>query len=834
MAWTLLKDSLKNSLSSKPPVLAGPILRKVTDTSVTVWLALKESSEVTLEVFISDVQVVPALFFGKRKTVRIGKNLHLVAVTARPRSSERLQPDKVYYYDLSFPTATGPKNLRNGTATDNGIVLGYGSHRLPSFSIPPAELNNVRIIQGSCRKPNATGADALATLDNLIEVSAESAIGRPHQLLLTGDQIYADEVADVLLLMLTDAASALLDLEPLPLSNGAEILPESLLPALRTTYVKQAGFTTVDTRSHLMSLGEYLAMYLFVWSDVLWPRDLPTYFDVLAHISTRTDVETLSGVVKLKADIENQRNNVMLMRASIARVRRALANVPTHMIFDDHEVTDDWNMTGEFCEKVYGNVLGMRIVQNALLAYALCQHWGNAPEQFEPAHSGAGSRLLNMLDAASGYRAIADNPDLQRILGLHTPDKLREKTPFAVYHEVGTRTKQADGWVDTASLLYHYTIEAPAHQIIITDTRTWRSFRGTIGPPNMIAESQIAVQIGQTPPLNNRLLLVVVSTNMPSGPGIRQGARDLKLFDYADFYDSWEIERIDFARAVAQLSQKFPLNSKGIREGAVVLLSGDVHSSSASRIHYRAKSQVDDPPNAPNPANLVFAQLIGSALRNEDSKTLGQHKQGYEYVPPKLLAKILKQDILLEEGFVGWNPRTVNANDILGYFFIHDKFVYDHEFDFKISPDNPTYTLREQELPKVWEKHITRIVVQPQYWIRLDYLKAAIGGRYKVEPTVSPPSDPLKGWEQRSRSYQRYARAVRSGREIVGMNNIGEIEFRRVDNFVDPKLTVLYTVRWQEATPTDWVRFDVSLDANDRRYKEIPRYKDIPHTGEPL
>jgi hypothetical protein len=33
---------------------------------------------------------------------------------------------------------------------------------------------------------------------------------RPHQLFLTGDQIYADEVADVLLVALTDAGDTLL------------------------------------------------------------------------------------------------------------------------------------------------------------------------------------------------------------------------------------------------------------------------------------------------------------------------------------------------------------------------------------------------------------------------------------------------------------------------------------------------------------------------------------------------------------------------------------------------------------------------------------------------
>ena len=46
MAWT----SLQNSLNSNPEVLAGPILRKVTSASVTVWLALKTPGEVTLKV----------------------------------------------------------------------------------------------------------------------------------------------------------------------------------------------------------------------------------------------------------------------------------------------------------------------------------------------------------------------------------------------------------------------------------------------------------------------------------------------------------------------------------------------------------------------------------------------------------------------------------------------------------------------------------------------------------------------------------------------------------------------------------------------------------------
>jgi hypothetical protein len=33
-------------------------------------------------------------------------------------------------------------------------------------------------------------------------------------------------------------------------------------------------------------------------------------------------------------------------RREVAKVRRVMANVPTYMICDDHDVTDDWFMTG--------------------------------------------------------------------------------------------------------------------------------------------------------------------------------------------------------------------------------------------------------------------------------------------------------------------------------------------------------------------------------------------------------------------------------------------------------------------------------------------------------
>jgi hypothetical protein len=68
MAFTLLKDRL----GSKPLVLAGPILRKVTPQSVTVWLALHQAAAV--ELTVEDDTGAPVML-GKLEIVALGANL---------------------------------------------------------------------------------------------------------------------------------------------------------------------------------------------------------------------------------------------------------------------------------------------------------------------------------------------------------------------------------------------------------------------------------------------------------------------------------------------------------------------------------------------------------------------------------------------------------------------------------------------------------------------------------------------------------------------------------------------------------------------------------------
>src|SRR5262249_47504267 len=106
-------------------------------------------------------------------------------------------------------------------------ALGYTPGELPGFALPPPTLTDLRILHGSCRRPAYTypddnagdrSFDGLAWVDDLIlewrrgtaTASALDPLVRPHQLFLTGDQIYADDVSSTMLPMLNVVGNALI------------------------------------------------------------------------------------------------------------------------------------------------------------------------------------------------------------------------------------------------------------------------------------------------------------------------------------------------------------------------------------------------------------------------------------------------------------------------------------------------------------------------------------------------------------------------------------------------------------------------------------------------
>src|SRR5687768_10181808 len=222
MAWKKLSERLQ----SLPLVLSGPLLRRVDANSTTVWLATIDPCKVTLRVYETDTNASHRDLRqeGTRNTMRLGDHLHVVAITAKGA----LNWGKLHLYDLRFAVRTSddditPIPVSSGSglfdpdiladtpdkakklllySTDE-VTVGMIPPDLPSFVTPPTDLNKLHIIHGSCRKPHGPSNDALQILDNLIRNSVTNLDERPQQLYLTGDQIYADDVADSLLAMLT-------------------------------------------------------------------------------------------------------------------------------------------------------------------------------------------------------------------------------------------------------------------------------------------------------------------------------------------------------------------------------------------------------------------------------------------------------------------------------------------------------------------------------------------------------------------------------------------------------------------------------------------------------
>ena len=91
---------------------------------------------------------------------------------------------------------------------------------------------------------------------------------------MSGDQLYADEVAAPLVPRIGRIAADLVGIDEtsvfgaLPRIGGRQGPSDSF------------GFTSLDSADHIWTFGEYLASYLLYWSDVLWPATIPSWADV--------------------------------------------------------------------------------------------------------------------------------------------------------------------------------------------------------------------------------------------------------------------------------------------------------------------------------------------------------------------------------------------------------------------------------------------------------------------------------------------------------------------------------------------------------------------------
>ncbi|BBH47208.1 alkaline phosphatase D family protein [Pseudomonas sp. KU43P] len=347
-----------------PQVLAGPILRRLEPQRLAIWLVGTQplQPEFVMDAPAKvDCQVIP-----------IGQHafIHLLDI----RFSQPLPGDVALEYDLLIESL--------GIADWAPHLLYPGSKR-PSLVLR-GRLD--QLLHGSCRKPHHPARDGLLCADRLLQ-ACQSPQERPAVLLMTGDQVYADDVAGPMLraihslierLGLYDEAlqgavvsdSQALYRHPASYYHRADLLPaQARNETLRERFFggkRKPIFSSSNADNHLVTFAEVLAMYLLVWSPVPWQLVSLKMPAGLAEPHQARYRQELPLIESFAADLD--------------QVARVMAHLPCLMIFDDHDITDDWNLSAQWEQTAYGHPFSRRIIGNALLGYLLCQAWGNDPD----------------------------------------------------------------------------------------------------------------------------------------------------------------------------------------------------------------------------------------------------------------------------------------------------------------------------------------------------------------------------------------------------------------------------------------------------------------------
>ncbi|MBO4206406.1 peptidoglycan-binding domain-containing protein [Micromonospora echinofusca] len=809
-----------DSATTAPHVLCGPMVRRVDPGSVTVFVAVRSAGTVTLTVF--EVGAAPAydrgaqVATGSRSTVPLGGNLHVVAVTA---TGGGLLPGRLYGYDLAFDGGSGPwpSLFADGVvaadgATARGLLTYAGDPRAvggapawPTFATPPADPGRLRLFHGSCRRPHGIGRDALVTLDPVIAAVAGDPDRRPHQLVLTGDQIYADNVADPLLSMVLghDAVPAregepavparagiadMLGMAPEPLPDGSTTPPldRQFRPGTRAvTLSRDAKFTSGEADSHLMSLREWVCMYLLVWSDQLWPATFPRFEEVFPAetrilkedrgpdgnvydriLAGRHYVVTAQQKPIVDRYLRWQRQAIQLtgFRAGLVAVRRALANVPSYLVADDHEVTDDWNMTREFVTgAVVGSALGRRIVRNGMAAYAIFQVWGNDPQRFA-AQGATGEPGRELLAATAAWLAAPSTAEDERM-------RTRLGLPTGIDpHGVPVRPAGA--------LTYHFSVTWPRYQLLALDTRTWRQYPAGDGHPGglLLADAPLNEMVSGGGVLGDDAVTVVAQPvalfGMPALEQLVQPVLAAFARYSADYQDSWVHSDAATHKFLGRLFSAAPAGPDGVRRRRIVMLGGDIHFGFAERIRYSATLPYACGPDPAHPyqgvnrTEGVVAGFVSSALRNESDETHYLHDFGYlpllDLMPGLDLVGWANEAVAPPgQRFQAGQQVAVAADALTGWWVSGRPAVSDYD------------GLKLLSRPPEWHVQV-RYVHHDEADPQVDRPGTPQPVR---DPTGLPREQALAQYLAAARNLDGYLGKWGNGKEIVGYSNLGEITF---------------------------------------------------------
>ncbi|MEZ9244909.1 alkaline phosphatase family protein [Vibrio lentus] len=468
----------RSTTSPLPLLLAGPILRKTTATEVVLWVVTSAPLSGTTQLFNAE-QETPfySSSLDEQESIQVGTHAWVTLIHLQGDFPTNVPLEYQIETEQGSITELAPHLIYKDTRTNND------SSRIEFKISTTADY----ILHGSCRNPHHPSKDSLVAADN--KIANQTVLERPDMLMMSGDQIYADHVAGPTL----DAIQQVIQLlgligEELPTDsqvnqiNSSDALFESeyhlyqrhhLLPHHNTSdslldklFPKRGIpiFSSTDCENHLVTLSEFIAMYLLVWSPTLWQ---------CINRERLIDNDFKQADRQLTpAEQQQWRDESIIIDdfvAGLPQVQRLFAHIPTYMIFDDHDVTDDWNLTVGWEHAVDQNRFATQVIGNGLAAYWMCQGWGNAPEKFSSEFIEQTKQLFSPVISSneSESRGEDNGERNSESTGKINGDLSKNIDPpqHQQYLEMIDRFEE-----------WHYTINT-SPKVIVLDTRTrrWRS-----------------------------------------------------------------------------------------------------------------------------------------------------------------------------------------------------------------------------------------------------------------------------------------------------------------------------------------------------------------------
>lgn len=533
-----------------PELLLGPMVRRAEVNNVCLQLVTSMPRAVRFEFTGTEVE-------NEVLEIPLGKHCFFYIVNVKPKNDEFIADTEIGY------------TLYLDDIKVDLSAYCYSHADTPEFVVPH-ELKQV--LHGSCRNPHYPVEDSLASADEALSQARLNQTTAPTLLLLSGDQIYADDVAGPML----QAIYAVI--EQLGLFKEARTeyinLPDNLSEQLfaRTQHLPKTPwqerskrslgywlrkddphFTSAHAVNHLVYLEEFIAYYLLAHSGVCWQ-----FFDFdKAHFKSANADQT-----KL---YELQKTSLQGFVKSLLKVARLSANVSTLMMFDDHDVTDDWNLTAQWEQNISSNPASQRIISNGLLSYWLFQGLGN--------------------DAGS----------VSKTLLTHFNASLKASE----WHlsKFDTHLQQFDNW--------HYCLETTP-KLVVLDTRThrWRNEQDFNEPSGLMDWEMLMFLQTQ---LQHQKEIIIVSPAPVFGVKAIEAVQ--AIFNACGHPLVVDVENwMAHEGAARKLMDIFRRSDTPIE---TIILSGDVHYSFCFSVQARF-GQHD---------NRIW-QLTASGIKNEFPKTL--------------------------------------------------------------------------------------------------------------------------------------------------------------------------------------------------------------------